>query len=164
MNFKSNLKYLREKEGYSRVEIAKKLNMTSAAYGAYELGNREPKLEKLCEIARLFHTFPNDLLGYTQEPPDDLRNAIDTFRQYGFTVQEGGKDYNGNPGAGVFQVTDSKYNHATAVYSPGDLIKILEKAAENKYYRQRKADLFHEAIADELIKCIHQKEWAKAKQ
>lgn len=69
MNFKSNLKYLREKEGYSRVEIAKKLNMTSAAYGAYELGNREPKLEKLCEIARLFHTFPNDLLGYTQEPP-----------------------------------------------------------------------------------------------
>jgi transcriptional regulator with XRE-family HTH domain len=70
MNFKSNLKYLREKEGYSRVEIAKKLNMTSAAYGAYELGNREPKLEKLCEIARLFHTSPNDLLGrlYSRAP------------------------------------------------------------------------------------------------
>lgn len=162
MNFKNNLKHLREKKGYSRVEIAKKLNMTSAAYGAYELGNREPKLEKLCEIARLFNTSPNDLLGYTQDSPDDLKNAIDTFRQYGFTVQEGGKDYNGAAREDTFQVTDSKYNHTTPVHSPGDLIEIIDKAAENKYYRQRKADLFHEAIADELTNYFNHREWPKA--
>lgn len=165
MNFKSNLKKYREIAGYTQAkDFAEKIGVPYQTYMGYENRGREPKFDTLMKIAAALHVSIDELIGYTLNTPDDLRNAIDTFRQYGFTVQEGGKDYNGNPRAGVFQVTDSKYNHATAVYSPGDLIKILEKVAENKYYRQRKADLFHEAIADELIKCIHQKKWAKAKQ
>lgn len=64
MDFKGNLKRLRESRGLTRVEIAKRLNMTPAAYGAYELGKREPKFDKLCEIADLLHTSIDDLLGY----------------------------------------------------------------------------------------------------
>lgn len=64
MDFKGNLKRLRESRGLTRVEIAKRLNMTPAAYGAYELGKREPKFDKLCEIADLLHASIDDLLGY----------------------------------------------------------------------------------------------------
>lgn len=64
MDFKGNLKRLRESRGLTRVEIAKRLNMTPAAYGAYELGKREPKFDKLCEIADLLHASIDNLLGY----------------------------------------------------------------------------------------------------
>lgn len=90
MDFKDNLKKVRELSGLTRVEIAKQLNMTPAAYGAYELGKREPKFDKLCEIADLLHTSIDDLLGYVPH-----NNAIRIFNQYraiGASVSKSLKD------------------------------------------------------------------------
>ena len=73
MDFKDNLKKIRELSGFTRVEMANQLNMTPAAYGAYELGKREPKFTKLCEIAELLHTSIDELLGYV---PQNMRTAF----------------------------------------------------------------------------------------
>lgn len=84
MSFKDNLKCTREKNGLSRTEMAEKLDMTPTAYGAYELGKREPKLEKLCQIATVLHTSPNDLLGYGEA--DELEKTIRDIKECGFLV------------------------------------------------------------------------------
>ena len=83
MSFKDNLKAERERNKLTRSEMAKKLNMTPTAYGAYELGKREPKLEKLCDIADILHTSPTQLLGYI---PNVLDEAVRDLEKCGFIV------------------------------------------------------------------------------
>lgn len=86
MDFKDNLKKVRELSGLTRVEIAKQLNMTPAAYGAYELGKREPKFDKLCEIADLLHTSIDDLLGYV--PQNNANRIFNQYRAIGASVSK----------------------------------------------------------------------------
>lgn len=89
MAFKDNLKRLRELSGFTRVEMANHLNMTPAAYGAYELGKREPKLTKLCEIAALLHTSVDELLGYVPRNAEDNANRIiNQYRAIGAIVSK----------------------------------------------------------------------------
>lgn len=90
MDFKDNLKKVRELSGLTRVEIAKQLNMTPAAYGAYELGKREPKFDKLCEIADLLHTSIDDLLGYV--PHNNASRIFNQYRAIGASVSKSLKD------------------------------------------------------------------------
>lgn len=74
----------------TRVEIAKQLNMTPAAYGAYELGKREPKFDKLCEIADLLHTSIDDLLGYKPGQLSAIQQIKRDFEKAGYEVNEEG--------------------------------------------------------------------------
>lgn len=93
MEFKDNLKRLRELSGFTRVEMANHLNMTPAAYGAYELGKREPKLTKLCEIAELLHTSVDELLGYVPRNNDNNANRIiNQYRAIGASVSKSTTD------------------------------------------------------------------------
>jgi transcriptional regulator with XRE-family HTH domain len=86
MDFKDNLQKARELSGLTRVEIAKQLNMTPAAYGAYELGKREPKFDKLCEIADLLHVSIDDLLGYV--PQNNANRIFNQYRAIGASVSK----------------------------------------------------------------------------
>ena len=86
MDFKDNLQKARELSGLTRVEIAKQLNMTPAAYGAYELGKREPKFDKLCEIADLLHVSIDDLLGYI--PQNNANRIFNQYRAIGASVSK----------------------------------------------------------------------------
>lgn len=70
--FSINLKLLREVHGFSRKEIAALLSISIQAYGHYENGEREPKLEMLVKIATLLHVSVDDLLGY----------KVDTYEHY----------------------------------------------------------------------------------
>ncbi|MCU9810048.1 helix-turn-helix domain-containing protein [Paraclostridium sp. AKS46] len=47
MTFAERLKQLRESKGLKQIELAKKLNLTSAALSQYEKGIREPNSEML---------------------------------------------------------------------------------------------------------------------
>lgn len=162
MSFQDNLKKYREIAGYTQAkDFAEKIGVPYQTYMGYENRGREPKFDTLMKIAAALHVSIDELIGHTLNTPHNLKNAIDTFQQYGFTVEKGVKDYSGVTKEVVFQVTDSKYNNTTSVFSPGDLIKILDKATENKYYRQRKADLFHETIASELTNYFNHREWPK---
>lgn len=57
------LKEQRTKLGLTQKEIADKLNMGSTSYQRYENGTREPKLQTLCELADIFNTSTDYLLG-----------------------------------------------------------------------------------------------------
>ena len=45
------LKELRKLKGLTQQEIAKYLNTTQSNYGKYELGQQEPNIQTLCQIA-----------------------------------------------------------------------------------------------------------------
>lgn len=64
MYFAENLRVYRERMKLSRKEIAALLSISIQAYGHYENGEREPKLEMLVKIATLLHVSIDDLLGY----------------------------------------------------------------------------------------------------
>ena len=61
--FKSMLKYLRERSGMSQAELAKKLGISKSTVGMYELGRREPDFETMEAIADIFNVDMNFLYG-----------------------------------------------------------------------------------------------------
>lgn len=61
--FNKNLKACRERQGYTANEMATYLNITPAAYGAYELGKREPSFFMLVKIAKTLNVTTDELLG-----------------------------------------------------------------------------------------------------
>ncbi|MDM8128951.1 helix-turn-helix transcriptional regulator, partial [Paraclostridium benzoelyticum] len=63
MTFAERLKQLRESKGLKQIELAKKLNLTSAALSQYEKGIREPNSEMLKKIADYFNVSTDFLLG-----------------------------------------------------------------------------------------------------
>lgn len=85
-NFGQKLKEARKKNKISRAQMAKKLNMTPQAYGAYELGKREPPVSKLINICEFLHVSPHDLLGYESDTNDELERTIRDIQECGFLV------------------------------------------------------------------------------
>lgn len=61
--FNKNLKACRKRQGYTANEMATYLNITPAAYGAYELGKREPSFFMLVKIAKTLNVTTDELLG-----------------------------------------------------------------------------------------------------
>ena len=45
------LKELREKNQLSQIKLSKELNLNNVTYGRYELGDRQPDIQTLCQIA-----------------------------------------------------------------------------------------------------------------
>lgn len=88
--FKDYLKSYRELKKYTRSQMANKLGMTSTAYGAYELGNREPNLDKLCDIAKILEVTPNDLLGYKPDESVEYSHLQKEFHRFGFDLMSNG--------------------------------------------------------------------------
>lgn len=61
--FSDNLKKLRETKGLSRKDMTEKLGITQAAYGNYEMANREPKITQIIKIANVLGVTTDELLG-----------------------------------------------------------------------------------------------------
>lgn len=61
--FKSMLKYLRERAGMSQLELAQKLGVAKSTIGMYESGRREPNFETMEAIADIFNVDMNFLYG-----------------------------------------------------------------------------------------------------
>ena len=55
MSFHENLRYYREKAGYTTKELANLLNISANTYAGYEIREREPKYQMLCKIADLLN-------------------------------------------------------------------------------------------------------------
>lgn len=51
--FAKNLREARERKQITRRDFAKQLNVTAQTYGAYELGQREPRFDVLLKISEL---------------------------------------------------------------------------------------------------------------
>lgn len=82
LTFGERLKQLRESEGLKQIELAEKLNLTSAALSQYEKGVREPNSEMLKKIADYFDVSIDFLLGRIDvktfdEFPEDVKRIAE---------------------------------------------------------------------------------------
>lgn len=67
---------LRKSRGWSQAELARRLQISSSAVGMYEQGRREPSLELLVELSRVFDVTADFLLtGSARTENDSLRAA-----------------------------------------------------------------------------------------
>lgn len=57
------LKRQRKMHGYTQAEVARRLNVTTATIGRYEHNDVKPPTEKLIELAILYNTPFNELVG-----------------------------------------------------------------------------------------------------
>ena len=62
-----HLSELRKKQKWSLQETADQLGMAKSTYAGYESGYREPSLQSLSQIADLFETTVDYLIGRTEE-------------------------------------------------------------------------------------------------
>lgn len=63
MEFSKRFKKLREDAGLTQAEVAKKLDITGRAIGAWEAGRSKPRLDKMKQLADLFGVPVSELLG-----------------------------------------------------------------------------------------------------
>lgn len=63
MSFHENLRYYREKRGYSIKEISEMLKITPNTYAGYEIREREPKYKTLCKLVKILNISSDELLG-----------------------------------------------------------------------------------------------------
>ena len=69
MGFKENLKRLREARGWTQGELALRAAVPFRSYQNWEAGGREPRLEALVRLARVFGVTADELLiGVVEEP------------------------------------------------------------------------------------------------
>jgi len=69
-----NIKRLRENAGLSQAALAKKLGVTRASVSAWEMEFSLPTAPYLIDMARLFHTTTDDILGLEHEEIISLRD------------------------------------------------------------------------------------------
>lgn len=72
-----NLKNLRTYSGFKTFEVADFLNLTSSAYGYYEIGRSIPPLAKLIKLALLYGVTVEDLV----RNPNELMAHIERERK-----------------------------------------------------------------------------------
>lgn len=70
---KTKLFELRKSKNLLQREVAFACGLTTAAYGSYEKGDREPTLETLSKLADFFGVSVDELLGRTPQLFDDAR-------------------------------------------------------------------------------------------
>lgn len=62
MKFSDRLRKLRTDHGYTQQQVADMLGVNKTTYSHYELGNRQPNVDKLEKLARFYH-LTDELLG-----------------------------------------------------------------------------------------------------
>ncbi len=62
------IKFLREQRGMTQAELAKQLNITRSSVNAWELGISIPSSRSLIQLASIFDTSTDFLLGIDKNP------------------------------------------------------------------------------------------------
>ncbi len=62
------IKFLREQRGMTQAELAKQLNITRSSVNAWELGISIPSSRSLIQLASIFDTSTDFLLGIEKNP------------------------------------------------------------------------------------------------
>lgn len=57
------IKELRELNGYTQSELARKLSVTRTSVNAWEMGISVPTVEKIIDLSKLFHVSTDYILG-----------------------------------------------------------------------------------------------------
>ena len=83
--FPENLKKWRVIRGYTRRDMAKKLDMLESSYGFYETGRTKPDTAKLLRIAEILQVSTDDLLDFHI---DEFQRFKNFWEEYGFKIEE----------------------------------------------------------------------------
>ena len=75
--FSENLKRLRKRNGYTVVELSKKLEIGESTYRNYENGRQEPVVTTLYKMAKVLHTDFNGLLGGEYVPNSEVSRVLE---------------------------------------------------------------------------------------
>ena len=59
-----NLKRFRKRENLTQRDVAQQLGKTTSAYGLYETNTNQPDVETLIQLAEIFHTTVDSLVGH----------------------------------------------------------------------------------------------------
>lgn len=80
MAFRKRLSELRKSKNWLQTEVAEKIGVARATYGAYEQGNRQPDFDILERLADLYEVSTDYLLGREVEEYslDYYKNKINT--------------------------------------------------------------------------------------
>lgn len=79
-SFQKKIKELRQKNGYTQAELAKRLGVSASAIGMYEQGRREPDRETLSKMSRLFEVPVDYLLSDEQNGPREIADELKDMR------------------------------------------------------------------------------------
>lgn len=93
-NFPSNLKYLRNINGMTQEDLAKKMNKDYSTIGKWELGQRNPIMADILKLSDIFNIAVQDLvekdLKLQNEPKDQFEVLFDKHKDI---LTEDDKDY-----------------------------------------------------------------------
>lgn len=120
--FAQRLKFYRERANITRSEMAKHLNITTTAYGAYELGNREPKLSALCDIADILDVSTDELLGTVPHQEQEYKQFLQDGGFKILTVD------------GKYIVTDNSCPTTSFTLTLDELRQCIEKVKSSQLY------------------------------
>jgi transcriptional regulator with XRE-family HTH domain len=67
MHYLDRIKALREDNDLTQAEIGKRLKISQRAYSYYETGQRSITVEVLCDLADIYNTSTDYILGKTNE-------------------------------------------------------------------------------------------------
>ncbi len=74
------LKELREQKKLTQIQLAKNLNLNNVTYGRYELGERQPDIQTLCQIADYYDVSLDYLCDHETKGVIDLSNKSDNYK------------------------------------------------------------------------------------
>lgn len=77
VDFGTNLKFLRLREGLTQQQLADRLGVTKSVVSYYELQERYPSPEVLTKLASIFHVTTDFLLGLQRGETIDLGGLSD---------------------------------------------------------------------------------------
>lgn len=84
----TTIKTLRENMGLSQAALAKRLGVTRASVNAWEMEISSPTAQYLIEMARLFHTSTDFILGLESEEKITLRGMTDQEKHLVYNLVE----------------------------------------------------------------------------
>lgn len=120
--FAERFREIREQRDYTRAEIAKVLNVTTATIGNYELGNREPGIRELTILADFFNVSLDYLTG---------RTDISVRRTKGKKITYAIIDSIEVPGI----LTEGEIDMIVSVYAAGKKYCWIDEKTKKAYHR-----------------------------
>ena len=79
--FGEKLKSLRRKAGYTQAEAARRLEISASTVGMYEQGRREPDLESMQKICKLYGINLNYFSEGDSSAPQEIEDMIESMRE-----------------------------------------------------------------------------------
>lgn len=90
-DFKSRLTQLRESNDWSKTTVAKHLGIPLSTYANYEYGLREPDIETIGKIAKLYNVTTDYLFGIEKSAPQSTINESVDLKEDPVILSYGGK-------------------------------------------------------------------------